>query len=135
MCPKSHWDDQFQAMKAKIIKHTEIKPYLMCMDFNAYLMKKMFFGFGIIELKDQKDRALIKLHETTIAKKLRLESNFPREASCSRKNAVEAGLIKPKTETATLAHEMCIENVRANTKIYKIIKMQEESLTIEHGKN
>ena len=43
-------------------------------------MKKVFFGCGTIELKDQKDRVLRKMYETKIAKKLRLGSNFTRAA-------------------------------------------------------
>ena len=53
---------------------------------------------------------LRKLHEK-IAKKLRLGSNFPRAALCSRKNAVGIGMIKPKTAIAMLVCKLHIGNV------------------------
>ena len=93
------------------------------------------FGCGVIDLKDHQPEEFRKLHETTIAKKLRLGSNFPREALNSRKNAVGLGLIKPKKVAATLAWKLYIGNVRANMKTCKIIRMQEESLTTEHERN
>ena len=109
-------------MKDKMIEsianlnNTEIKPYLMCLYFNASLLKKVFFGCGLINLKDYQDKILRKLYETTIAKKLRLGSNFPRAALCSRKNALWIGLIKPKIEVAMLACKLCTLNVNKNSR-------------------
>jgi len=70
---------------------------------------------------------LRKIYETKIAKKLRLGSNFTRAALCSINNAVVIGMIKPKTEVAMLACKLHIGNISN--------KMQEESLTIEYGRN
>ena len=84
----------------------------MNIHFNAYLTKKVFFGCGIIELKDQQDRVLRKLHEITISNKLRLGSNFPRAALCSRNNEVGIWMIKSKTAVEILACKLQIGNVR-----------------------
>ena len=73
----------------------EIKPYLMHLHFNAYLLKDSF-QMWVITLKDHQDKVLRKLDETTIAKKLRLGINFTREAFNLRKKAIGIGLIKPK---------------------------------------
>ena len=84
MCPNSHWGGQFQVTKVKIIESiaklnsADIKPHLKHLHFNTRLMKKMFVGRGTIELKYQQNRVLRKLHETIIAKKLRLGRNFLR---------------------------------------------------------
>ena len=81
-------------MKEKIIEsiaklnNTEIKPYLMHLYFNAYLLKKVFFGCGVMKITNNQDKELKKSYETTIAKKLRHGSNFPRAAMYSRKSAV-----------------------------------------------
>ena len=96
----------------KKLNYTGINPYLMHMHFNAYLMKKVFFGCGIIELKDQQDRVLRKMHETTIANKLRLGNNFLRAALCSRKNAIGIGMIKMKTVMTMLVCKLHMGNVR-----------------------
>ena len=105
----------------------------MC--FNACLTKKKKFGCVIIELKYQKDRIIRKMHETIIVKKLRLWINFLIAALRSRNNAVGIGLIKLKAAVAMLACKPCIGNLRANTKMFKIMKIQEEALVIEYGKN
>jgi len=140
MCPQVQWKDQFKVMKEKMIEsiaklnNTEIKPYLMHLYFNACSLKKVFFGCGVIKITNNQDKELRKLHETTLAKKLRLGSNFLRAAMHSRKSAVGIGLMKPKTVIAILACKLCVGNVRAKTKIGKIVRMQEESLMIEHGR-
>ena len=46
--------------------------------FKACLLNKLFVGRGVIKIKDHQDKKLLKLCETTIAKKLRLGSNFSR---------------------------------------------------------
>ena len=102
VCPQLQWDDQLKVMKERMIdsiakfNNTEIKLHLINVHFNACFLKKMFFGCGVINLKDRQYKELRKLHETKIAKKLRLGSNFPRVALHSRKNAVEIGLINRK---------------------------------------
>ena len=69
----------------------------MCLHLNAHLLKKVFFGCGVIKILKRQDKELRKLNKNTIAKKLRLGSNFTRAELYSRKSAVRIGLIKPKT--------------------------------------
>ena len=102
--------------------------------FNVYLLKKVFFGCGVIKLLKRQDKELRKLYKTTIDKKFRLGSNFSIAALYSIKNAVVIGLIKPKTAIATLYCKLCIGNARAKIKIRKIIRHQEEEVKIEHGR-
>ena len=92
---------------------------------------EIIFGCGVIKIKDHQDKSLRKLHETTIAKKLRLGSKFPRSALHSRNTAVGIGFVKPKTEVSTLEYKLCIGNARVTAKTNKIIKIQGESMTIE----
>ena len=84
----------------------------MHVHFNADLMKKVGFGCGMIDLKEEQDRVLRKLHETTMSNKLRLGSNFPRAALCSRNNEVRMWMIKSKTAVVILACKLQIGNVR-----------------------
>ena len=64
--PKSHWDGKILVMKENIrdsiakLNDIEIKPCLMRVYFNACLMQKVFFGCGIIELKEQSEIILRK---------------------------------------------------------------------------
>ena len=92
---------------------TDGKPHLIYFYFNAYLLKKVFFGCRVIKLFKCQHKELRKFCETTIAKNLILGSNFPRAALSSRKNAVRIGWIKPKTAVETLSCKLCIENVRS----------------------
>ena len=106
------------------LNYTEIKPYLMHFYFNAYFLKKFFFGGGVIKMLKRQNKELRKLYESTIAKKLRLGSNFLRAALHSRKNAVGIGLIEQKKAVSMLSCNLCIGNVRDATKISKIIRYQ-----------
>ena len=74
------------------------------------------------------------MHEITLTKKMRLGSNLLRIALYSRKSAVGIGLTKPKTAVTMLSCKRCIGNVRAKTKIGKMLIIQQEALTIEHGR-
>ena len=119
MCPQVQWKDQFKAMKDKMIEliaklnNTEIKPHLMHPYFNAYLLKKVFFGCGVMKISKQQYKGLRRLYEIPLAKKLQLGSNFPRSALCSRKSTVGIGLINPKTVAVMLACKFYVGNVRA----------------------
>ena len=101
--------------------------------FNACFLKKVFFECRVIKLLKSQDKELRKFHESAIAKNLRLGSNFPRVSLHSRKNAVGIRLIKPKIAVATFSCKLYIRNMRSVTKIRKIIRHQEEAVTIEHG--
>ena len=52
----------------------------------------------------------------------------------SKKNAVGIGLIKSKIVVAILACKLYIGNVITNKKINLTIRIQEEHVTIEHGR-
>ena len=98
------------------------------------MIKKFFFWCRVIKLLKRQDKELRKLYKSTIDKKLRLGSNFPIAALYSIKNAVVIGLIKPKKAIATLYCKLCIGNARVKIKIRKIIRHQEEAVTIDHGR-
>ena len=54
---------------------------------------------------------------------------------CSRKNAVGIGLIKPKTSVAMQCCKLYVGKIRSTTNIGKIIRIQEESVIIEHARD
>ena len=138
VCPQSQWDSQFKDMKDETIEPIaklntiDIKHYLICLYFKTRLLKKVFFVCGVIKLIDHQDKALRKLHETNIDKKLRLGCNFPRAKCYWGKNSVGMYSIKQKIVVVILAYKLYIGNTRAHMKISKIVKIQEESVTIEH---
>ena len=75
MCPQVQWKDQFKVMKEKMIEsiaklnNTEIKPHIMYLYFNAYLLKKVFFGCEVMKITNNQDKELRTLYETALAKK------------------------------------------------------------------
>ena len=74
------------------------------------------------------------MHEEIISIKLGLESKFPRALLCIQQKRLGIGLIKLKTAIAMLVHKLYIGNIRVNSKIAKLIKINKEALTIEHSR-
>ena len=72
------------------------------------------------------------MHEPIIIKKIRISLTFPRAVLYSKKNVVELGLIKPSIAIVILAYKLYIRNLRANTRIAKIIRIHEEVIIIEY---
>jgi len=75
------------------------------------------------------------MYEEIIYTKLGLGKKFPRTALYTRQNAIGIGLITPKTAIVMLATKLYIRNLRAKTRISKIIIMINNKLMIEKGKN
>ena len=61
---------------------------------------------------------------------MNLGVTFPRAALYFRKNALGIGLVKPETVIAIL---VCIRNTRAETRIGRLIKHNEQMKMIEYG--
>ena len=115
------------------LKGTELYLYLSYLYFNAYLLKSIFFGCSIIKLTSIQRTKLYKLYEKIIVKKLRLEETFLRYVLYTRQNVVEIGLIKPETAIAMLKVKLYIRNIRSNTRITNLIKVNKEKVIIEYG--
>ena len=60
---------------------------------------------------------------------------FPRAILYVQQKKLGIDLIIPRTAVAMLAFKLYIENKRANSKVAKLIGINEESITVEYRKN
>ena len=114
------------------LNNTNIKTPITYIIFNAYLIKSVYFGCGIIELSNKQDKILQSIHENTILVKLNLGWIFWRSILCTRKIAIGVGLIKLSTTIAMLVMKLCIGYYRAKTIIVKILNTQNKMLFIKN---
>ena len=92
----------YEKLKDSIIKlkNTTIIAPLIHIYFNTYLLKAVYFGYGIIELIPKQESVLKKLYESTILQKFGLSKNMSRQILYARKNAFGLGLIILSTAIA-----------------------------------
>ena len=74
------------------------------------------------------------MYESVIAKKLRLRANFLKTVLHTRQNAVGIELVHLETVITILASKFHIGNLRADTKVSKLIRLNKEALIVEYGK-
>jgi len=103
--------------------------------YNMYLIKQVYFGYGVVNLIPQQEEILQELSEKVILKKLGLGERFSRDVLYSRKMALGAGLMKPTTIIDMLALKLYIGYKRLNDRIAKIIRITEEDATYQNGYN
>ena len=92
------------------------------MFFNAYLMKIVYFGYGIVEINERQEKYLQSLYETIILNKLMLSKKFPRRILHVRRNTIGIGFIRPKTVINALATKLYIGHQQANTSTSNMIQ-------------
>ena len=80
-----------------------IQLHLAYVFFNCYLTKSVYFGYGIIEISENQEKALRKLCESKFLKKVELSEKFLRAVLYSRKSALGLGLMKLLTIIDALA--------------------------------
>ena len=66
----------------------------LCCD--AYLIKKVYFGSGVMSLTEKQERMLKQTHEPVLLRKMNLSEKFPRSVLHSRKTTLGIGLMAPK---------------------------------------
>ena len=109
-----------------------IKPQLVYLYFNAYLIKKVFFRYRIVKLHKEQTRILQKMYEKIIIKKLGVGENFPQVVLYSKRNTVGYGLVKLETVLAMLLMKLHIGNMRANTRNKELICSNKEAVMVEY---
>ena len=102
------------------------------MYYNMYLIKKVYFGCGVISITSQQERILKKIYEPIILKKLGLSENFPRAVLYSRKTALGVGLIAPRTIIDELSMKLYLGHRRADDRISKIIQIIEDNARVQY---
>ena len=81
----------------------------------------------------EQDECLQKIYEEIVASKLGLEKKFSRAILYVQQNKLGIGLITLKIAVAMLAFKLYIRNKRANSKVAKLIRINEESVGVKYG--
>jgi len=116
------------------LNNTVIYPQLTYIFYNAYLIKSVYFGIGIICLTPNQELELMRIYEPTILRKLNLSSKLPRRILYTRKLSLGIGIMKPSTIIDTLKAKLYLENVRKEGVAQSAIRLQEEYLAVEAGR-
>ena len=75
MSPSLKWEGQFKAMVEKMkeaiykLRNIEIAAPIAHLYYNAYLIKKVYFGSGVMSLTEQQETVLKQTHEPVLLKK------------------------------------------------------------------
>ena len=85
------------------LRNIEIVPATAHLFYNAYLIKKVYFGSGVLTISEQQEEALKRIYEPILLKKMKLSEKFLRSVLYSRKTALGVGLLAPKTIVDTLS--------------------------------
>ena len=138
--PSLCWKSQFEMMKRKLqisitkLVNTDINPYQAALYYNAYMIKSVYFGCGIVDLSEKQEIALQQIYKEPLLVKLGLSRKFPRDVLYSRKSALGIGIMKPSTIIDTLKAKLYLGNVRRAGVAHSAIRLQEEYLAIEAGR-
>jgi len=112
---------------------TDINPFQAAIYYNAYMIKSVYFGCGIVELNQSQEKELKRIYKEPLLLKLGLSRNFPRSVLYSRKSALGIGIMIPSTIIAILKAKLYVSNVRAGGNTVQAVRVQEEYLKIEAG--
>ena len=127
MSPSMKWEKQFQSIMEKMreavykLRNIEIATSTAHLFYNAYLIKKAYFGSGVITIPEQQEEALKRLYEPILLRKMKLSEKFPRSVLYSRKTALGVGLLAPRTIVDILSLKLYIGHQRMESKVTKII--------------
>ena len=116
------------------LKQTVMKPGVMYLYFNVYLLKSVFFGYQIVKLSIKQEEKLQKKHKATILQKMKLRITFPGAVLYSRRNVIGIGLIRSKMVIVIQAYKLYFGNLRAQMRIARIIRINEEAIIIKFSR-
>ena len=139
MAPTLKWEKQFAIMVDKLneamskLKKVPISIVNAHLYYNMYLLRRVYFGCGIMQLMPNQEKELIKISEPILLKKMGLSINFPRKLLYARKSALGVGLIKPSTMILILSMRLYAGHVRAGDRISNIIRINEENAMFQNG--
>lgn len=139
MSPSIAQITQFEKMKEKMIeamhklKNETMAIITASMNYNMCLIKKDYFGCGMMSLAPQQEKILKKICEPIILKKLGLSQNFPRTVLHSRKSALGVGLLVPRTIVDELSLKLHLGHRRAEDRIGNMMQIIEDDARSQHG--
>ena len=139
MTPAMTWSKQFSQMVEKMrdainkLANTELLPSIAHLYYNAYLIKKVYFGCGVMTLDKNQEVILQKIYEPVILRKLKLSEKFPRKVLYMRNSALGIGLLKPRTIVDLLSLKLYLGHHRAKTKESKMMQINEDNARWTYG--
>ena len=116
--------------KLKNVSSTTSNAYVF---YNMYLIKTVYFSWGIIRLLSQQEQILIKISKTVLLVKLGLSKKFPRRILYARQSALGVGLLKWPMIVLFLALKLYLRYIRKSNTISIIISINEENLFLQYG--
>ena len=127
--PSLTWDNQFQVIWKKLhisitkLINTDINSYQATKYYNAYIIKSVYFGYGIFELIPGQEKELKRLYEEPLLIKLGLSQNFLWKVLYSRKSALGIGIMKPSSIINILRAKLYLGNKRKDSIANEAIKL------------
>ena len=103
------------------------------MYYKMYLIKKVYFGCGIVHLSKQQEKVSKQIYKLVLLRKLGLSENFPRSELHSRKTTLGIGLLAPRTIVDVLALKLYFGHKRMNDKVTKLIQINEDNARLQCG--
>lgn len=88
---------------------------------NSCMTKSAYFGFRIIKIAENKEKALQKAYEASFLRKVGLSEKFLRVVMCMRKSVLGLGLMKPSTITDMLVLKQYLVHQSSKTKVETMI--------------
>ena len=86
-----------------------------------------------MSLTPQQEKILKNIHEPVMLRKLRLSEKFSRKVLHYRKTSLGVGLLAPRTIVDVLALKLHVGHQRADSKVDKMIQINEENVRISCG--
>ena len=120
---------------AERLKNTVIPGYLICIRFNACIMKSVYFGYRIIKLTNKQENILRDIYKEIIAEKIGQEKKFSRWILHTWKTVMGIGLVKPLTAAKIQALKLYIGYCRVQTNTNKLLQLHDKMIIIEKGLN
>ena len=139
MGPALIWDAQFVTMVNKMkdaigkLKNTTIAVSTASMYYNMYLIKKVYYGGGVFSITNRQETILKNIYETVILNKMGLSQKFLLKALYARKLALGVGLMSPSTILNILALKLYVSHKRGETEVSKMIRINEENISLYYG--
>ena len=139
--PSLQWNHQFKIVHEKMIVstkklvNTDLKASLVYLYFHCYIIKNVFFGYGIASFTPPEEEELKKIYEQPILEKLRLGMKFSKCALYIYKKALGISIMTPNTMLAILALKLYFGHTRLQGETNDIIEYNLERLKIEIGRN
>ena len=101
--------------------------------YNAYIIKSVYFSYGILKISLQQEAISMCIYEVTLLWKLNLSTKFLRSILYAHKSAAGISIIKPSIIVNTLVMKLYISHKWQQSRILKFISVNEEIESIYYS--